>query len=57
MTQERRADEYRRMAKECFEIAARMSVKEDRTRVLDMARRWLNLAIQVRGQEEERGPE
>jgi hypothetical protein len=45
-----KAAEYRRLAAACIEVAQRMSLKEDRSRMMDMAQRWLELA-----QEAERG--
>jgi hypothetical protein len=38
------AEEYRKMAADCIEVAQRMSLKDDRTRMMEMAQRWLDLA-------------
>lgn len=40
----RRAEEYRRQAAACLEVAERMSLETDRARILEMARRWQELA-------------
>jgi len=39
-----RAAEYRRQAASCLEVANRMSLKDDRTRTMEMAGQWLDLA-------------
>jgi hypothetical protein len=39
-----RAAEYRRLAAECLEVAERMSLRADRSRMMEMAQRWLDLA-------------
>jgi hypothetical protein len=39
-----RAAEYRRLAAECIEVSERMSLREDRSRMMEMAQRWLDLA-------------
>ena len=39
-----RADDYRKEAQSCIEVANRMSVTEDRIRLLQMAQHWLELA-------------
>jgi hypothetical protein len=36
--------EYRRMAAQCQELAERMSLNQDRARLMRMAQRWLDLA-------------
>jgi hypothetical protein len=41
------AAEYRRLAASCLQVAERMSFKEDRTRMIEMAQRWLDLAKQA----------
>jgi len=41
--QDKSAD-FRRQAAACVEIAERMSLREDRARILEMAQRWLALA-------------
>lgn len=38
------AAEYRRLAKECLDVAERMSLADDRQRMMSMAQRWLQLA-------------
>ena len=39
--------EYRKMAASCIEVAQRMSLKDDRVRMMEMAQRWLDLAQQA----------
>ena len=39
-----KADEYMRNAQACMEVAERMSLREDRERMVQMAERWLQLA-------------
>ena len=39
-----RADEYRRRAQECLDLAREISLERDRAVVLDMAQSWLRLA-------------
>jgi len=41
------AAEFRQQAKRCFEVAERLSVREDRKRMMEMARRFLELAREV----------
>jgi len=41
------AEEYRKMAADCIEVAQRMSLKDDRARMMEMAQRWLDLARQA----------
>jgi hypothetical protein len=36
--------EFRRHAAACIEVAERMSLREDRTCMMEMAQRWLELA-------------
>ena len=38
-----RADEYRRRAQECLDLAREISLERDRAVVLDMAQSWLRL--------------
>jgi hypothetical protein len=38
------AAQYRREAKACIDVAERISVREDRLRMMEMAQRWLELA-------------
>jgi putative IMPACT (imprinted ancient) family translation regulator len=40
-------EEYRKMAANCIEVAQRMSLKDDRARMMEMAQRWLDLAQQA----------
>ena len=40
----RRAEEYRAEARACFNVAERMSAREDRERMMAMAEHWLKLA-------------
>ena len=46
-----RADKYRRLAAECLEVAERMSLREDRARMMEMAHRWLELAVKAEERE------
>jgi hypothetical protein len=39
-----RAAEYRKQAAACIEVADRMSLRDDRTRMLETAQHWLELA-------------
>jgi putative IMPACT (imprinted ancient) family translation regulator len=41
------AEQYRKMAADCIEVAQRMSLKDDRARMMEMAQRWLDLAQQA----------
>jgi hypothetical protein len=41
-----RAEEYRRKAQECFDLAREISLESERAVVLDMAQTWLRLAEQ-----------
>ena len=43
----KRAQEYRRLARQCLEIASRMSRDGDREHVRDMASRWMELAARA----------
>ena len=49
MTEPPSADECRRLAANCIEVAERMSLREDRARMMEMARRWLEIAEKSRG--------
>jgi hypothetical protein len=40
----KRAEEYRAEARACLEVADRMSIREDRERMMAMAEHWLKLA-------------
>jgi hypothetical protein len=42
-----KAEEYRREAAACLEVAERMSLSLDRARMLQMAQHWLELAVKV----------
>jgi hypothetical protein len=46
-----RAQGYRRKAAECLEAAKRLPVWEERERMLEAARRWLELAQIAEAQE------
>jgi hypothetical protein len=39
-----KADELRRKAQECLNVAQRMAIGDDRARMLEMAQRFLKLA-------------
>jgi hypothetical protein len=39
-----KAAEYRKSARECLDVAERMSLGADRQRMMSMAQRWLQLA-------------
>jgi hypothetical protein len=45
-----KTEEYRKMAAGCIEVAQRMSLKDDRDRMMEMAQRWLDLARQAETQ-------
>jgi hypothetical protein len=47
-----RANEYRRRAQECLDLARKISLERDRAVVLDIAQSWLRLAEQQETQEE-----
>jgi len=47
-----KAAEYRRQAAACLEVAEHMSLKDDRTHVLQMAQQWLDLARRAEAGEE-----
>jgi hypothetical protein len=42
-----KASEYRKQAAACLDMAARISLQTDRIRVVEIARRWLELAQQA----------
>ena len=42
-----KAARYRKTAAECIDMAERISVLNDRARLLEMAQRWLDLAHQA----------
>ena len=42
-----KAEENRKMAADCIEVAQRMSLKDDRARMMEMAQRWLDLVQQA----------
>jgi hypothetical protein len=41
-----RAEEFRRKAQECFDLARKISLEKDRAVILDIAQSWLRLAGQ-----------
>jgi hypothetical protein len=43
---EHTAAEFRRQAALCLEVAERLSLEDDRARVLEMAKRFLDLALE-----------
>ena len=45
-----KADEYLSNAQACMEVAERMSLREDRERMLQMVERWFQLAREARAQ-------
>jgi len=47
-----KADEYMRNAQACMDVAERMSLREDRERMVQMAERWLQLARETRARAE-----
>jgi hypothetical protein len=47
-----KADEYRRQAAACLEVAERMSVHADRDLMLQMAQQWLELARKAEAEEQ-----
>ena len=47
-----RAEEYRRRAQECLDLARKISLERERAIILDMAQSWLRLAEQQEAQEE-----
>jgi hypothetical protein len=47
-----RAEEYRRKAQECFDLARAISLKTNRAIVIDMAQNWLRMAEEQEAQEE-----
>jgi hypothetical protein len=47
-----RANEYRRRAQECLDLARKISLESDRAIILDIAQSWLRLAEQQETQEE-----
>ncbi len=48
MSSERdKAPQYRQHAKACLELAERMSPASERTRILEMAQHWLELATRA----------
>jgi hypothetical protein len=50
---EDRATEFRKRAAECYEVAERMSLKDDKARMIAMAEHWLELA-RLAGAEKEK---
>jgi hypothetical protein len=51
-----RAEEYRRRAQECLDLARKISLEKERAIILDMAQSWLRLAEQQEAQEENPSP-
>ena len=45
-----KVDEYLSNAQACMEVAERMSLREDRERMLQMVERWFQLAREARAQ-------
>jgi hypothetical protein len=52
MTKEKAA-EFRRQAGACLEVAERMSLEEDRVRMVKMAEHWFELARRAEAETEE----
>jgi hypothetical protein len=48
------AEEYRRNATECLEVAKRMTLRTERERMFDMAQQWLELAQKAEAEERPR---
>jgi len=46
-----KAAEYRREARLCLEAAERVSIREDRERLMELARHWLALAEEAEAKE------
>jgi hypothetical protein len=51
-----RAEEFRRKAQECFDLARKISFERDRAVLLDIAQNWLRLAEQQENAQEETPP-
>jgi hypothetical protein len=49
-TPKSKAEEYRREAAGCLQLAERMSDSADRARLLEMAQDWLDLAVKAERQ-------
>ena len=49
---ETKAADFRRQAALCLEVAERMSLDDDRARVIDMAKRFLELALEAEAKNE-----
>jgi hypothetical protein len=47
-----RAEEHRRKAQECLDLARAISLKTERAVLIDMAQSWLRLAEEQDGQEQ-----
>jgi hypothetical protein len=47
-----RAEEFRRKAQECFDLARKISLERDRAVLLDIAQNWLRLAEQQENAQE-----
>jgi hypothetical protein len=48
-----KADEYRRNAQACLAMAQRVSKREDRVQMMEMAQRWLDLARQAEAKDQD----
>jgi hypothetical protein len=48
-----KAAEFRRQAAACLEVAERMSLEEDRARMIEMAEHWFELARRAEAESEE----
>jgi hypothetical protein len=51
-----KAQEYRRFAQDCREVALRLSIKEDRERMLRAAELWQARAEEAERDEQAKGP-
>ena len=47
-----KAAECCRQAKFCLDVAERTSIREDRERMMELAREWLALAEEIEGEED-----
>jgi hypothetical protein len=52
----RKAADYRRQAAMCLEVAKQVSLHDDRSRVLEMAKRFLDLAQEEEGKTDDAPP-
>jgi hypothetical protein len=44
MSARERAEDYRKEAQTCMDLAAKMSLRTDRARMIEMAQHWIDLA-------------